>query len=426
MATKVEELRQKAVEQTAQLTEKLATYSDTPPTDEQLAELNAMKDERAVTLADIDRHSRAAAITAELRGSGGGIPAPIGRDDRGEERKPKLLSVGQRFVENADYQTWLKMVAPTGSIPESAKGLNSPPLKFRGMRELEMQAALLTGVSDTSAGAMVQTRYYPQLTELGRRPLTIRNVVTNLQTDSDLVEFVRVTTETNNAAAVAEATGASDGTGVKPESVLAFEKVTTAVKTVAHWIPATKRALSDAAQLRGLIDQFLRYGLEEELEDQMINGDGTGENFTGISNTTGVQAQAWDTNILTTTRKARRKVRTVGRRIPNAFLLHPEDWEVIDLLQDNEARYYAGGPFDTMAPRLWGLPVIESEALTQGVGYVGDFNVAVLWDREDAAISVSDSHSDFFIRNLVAILAELRAAFGVLKPNAIVEIDLTA
>ena len=40
--------------------------------------------------------------------------------------------------------------------------------------------------------------------------------------------------------------------------------------------------------------------------------------------------------------------------------------------------------------------------------------------------SVSDSHSDFFIRNLVAILAELRAAFGILKPNAIIEIDLTA
>jgi hypothetical protein len=42
------------------------------------------------------------------------------------------------------------------------------------------------------------------------------------------------------------------------------------------------------------------------------------------------------------------------------------------------------------------------------------------------SISVSNQHSDFFIRNLVAILAEMRAAFGVLRPAAFVETDLTA
>lgn len=38
---------------------------------------------------------------------------------------------------------------------------------------------------------------------------------------------------------------------------------------------------------------------------------------------------------------------------------------------------------------------------------------------------MTDSHLDFFVRNLVAILAEMRAAFGVVQPNAFVEIDLT-
>jgi hypothetical protein len=50
----------------------------------------------------------------------------------------------------------------------------------------------------------------------------------------------------------------------------------------------------------------------------------------------------------------------------------------------------------------------------------------VLWDREQASITISDSHANFFIRNMVAILAEMRAAFGVIQPNAFVEIDLTA
>jgi HK97 family phage major capsid protein len=233
-------------------------------------------------------------------------------------------------------------------------------------------------------------------------------------------------TSSRNAAPVAEATATSGGTGAKPESGLALEKVTTNVKTIAHWVPATKRALSDAGQIRTLIDSFLRYGLEEELEDQMVNGDGTGENFTGFSNVTGLGSQAYDTSLIVTSRKARTKVKTEGRAMANGYLMHPLDWEAFDLLKDGEDRYYFGGPLALGNPRLWGLPVIESEAATQGVGYVGDFRQLVLWDREQASIRVSDSHSDFFVRNLVAILGESRHAFGVFRPAAIIEIDLTA
>lgn len=432
MATKVEVLRQTASQKWDEFSAEMAKYADDNlPTEEQAKHIGELRSAATNAQRDLRQQEQYAKDVSDwqmqdeaIRQSRANAPLKTGFDD--ETKRPRPKSIGERFVELPAYKDWLKMVAPTGSIPDSAKGLHSPPLSFGGLRELEMQAALISGESSTSAGAFVTPAYYPGLTDLGRRPLTIRQVITNLQTGSDTVEFVRITTETNAAAAIAEATAAAGGSGVKPESTLAFERVSTPVKTIAHWIPATKRALSDAAQLRGLIDAFLRYGLEEELEDQIANGDGVGENFTGILNTSGTQAQAWDTNVLTTTRKARRKVRTVGRRVPNAFIMHPEDWEIIDLLQDNEARYIFGGPMVMGTPRLWGLPVIESEAVPLGTALVGDLSVCVLWDREEASITVSDSHSDFFIRNLVAILAELRAAFGILKPNAIVEIDMTA
>lgn len=127
-----------------------------------------------------------------------------------------------------------------------------------------------------------------------------------------------------------------------------------------------------------------------------------------------------------TYRKAKTKVRTVGRSIANAFLIHPTDLENLDLLQDNEGRYYFGGPSGSgTAQPLWNLPVVETEAVPVGTAYCGDFRKAVLWDREQATIQVTDSHLDFFVRNLVAILAEMRAAFGVLQPSAFVEIDVT-
>lgn len=332
----------------------------------------------------------------------------------------KGKSIGERFVTAPDYQAWLKQFG--GHVGETRKNLVSPPIMMGGIK------ALITGVSQTSAGALV----FPEdlgLRDAGgafQRPLTIRDVVTTGTTQGDTVEYVRVTGFTNAAAPVAEATATTGTSGTKPESALTLERVTTTVKTIAHWIPVTKRALSDAGQIRTLIDNFLRYGLDEELEDQMVSGSGAGENFTGFANISGVQAQAWDTDILTTTRKARTLVRLVGRATPTAYLLNPSDWQTIDLLQDNEGRYYYGGPAMLGAPRLWGLPVVESEAIPAGTGYVGDFRTLVLWDREQSSIQVSDQHSDFFVRNLVAILAELRAAFGAFRPSALVEIDLTA
>jgi HK97 family phage major capsid protein len=64
--------------------------------------------------------------------------------------------------------------------------------------------------------------------------------------------------------------------------------VQSTVKTIAHWIPATKRALADVGQLRTLIDARLQDGVNLRLDSQMINGDATGENLRGILNTTGV------------------------------------------------------------------------------------------------------------------------------------------
>ena len=335
----------------------------------------------------------------------------------------KGKSVGDQFVDSAEFKAFMSQF-PEGAdgqrrIPESAKGIHSAPVGFK---------TLITGDSATSGGAFVSTQQTGIYEGLGWRPFTIRDVVSIRQTNSDTVEYVRQSTRTNAAAPVPEAT-TTDTTGdedsVKPESAMAFAKVTAPVRTIAHWAPATKRALSDAAQLRGLIDQELRDGLREEEEDQIVNGDGTGENLEGIA-TVSTQTQAWDTDLLTTTRKARTKVRVTGRSQATAYLLNPADWERIDLLQDNENRYYFGGPMQLGTPTLWGLPVVESEAVTSGVGYVGDFRKCILWDREQANISVSDSHSDFFIRNMVAILAEERVAFGITRPTAIVEMDLTA
>ena len=356
-------------------------------------------------------------------------PAPGARDGlfpggggKSEERKLEAAakSMGLAFVESADWKEYLKTVAPHGQVSERQR-VQSPPAQVNALLK-----TLVTGAASGSGGAFVVNDQSGIYDPLGRRMLTLRDIVSVRQTTSDVVEYVRQLTRVNAAATVAEATATSGSTGTKPEGGMTFERVTAAVKTIAEWVPATKRALADAGQMRGIIDQELRADLEEELEDQILNGDGVGENFEGLDTVSGTQDQAYDTSLLKTTRKARTLVKTVGRAVPTAYVMNPSDWEAFDLLTDGETRYYFGGPSVLGNPRLWGVPVVECEAQAAGNAWLGDFRRIVIWDREQANISVSDSHSDFFIRNLVAILAEMRAAMGVIRPAAFVEVDLTA
>jgi HK97 family phage major capsid protein len=360
----------------------------------------------------------------DLRRPTGHLPMPgaNGKNGKSALGPATAKSLGAHFVESETWQAYVKAAAPGGRFPDG-QHVQSPPLRAADYLTLK---TLITGLAPTSGGAFVVPDQSGIFDPLGRRPVTLRSIVSVRQTTSDAVEYVRQVSRANAAAPVAEATATTGTSGTKPEGGFTFERVQELVRTIAEWVAATKRALSDAAQLRGIIDDELRADLVEAVDWQILNGDGTGENFTGLLHVDGTQEQLWDTNILTTTRKGRTKVLTPGRSVPSAYVLNPLDWETIDLLQDNEARYYFGGPSVIGTPRLWGLPVVETEAQTQGTGWVGEWRRIVLWDREEANVSVSDSHADFYIRNLVAILAELRATMGCIRPSAFVKLDLTA
>jgi len=356
-----------------------------------------------------------------------GVPADAG------DVKARVKSLGLTVVDSPEFKSMLSSF-PEGRIPAQGRVQTSPiPVK-----------ALFTGASSTSAGAFVVNERTDIVELLGRKPLTIRNLVSNRRTTSDAVEFVQESSHTNAAAVVAEATSAAartaaantttgavtftnaSGGGYKPEGSWAFAVVTANVKTIAEWVPVTKRALADVAQLEGLINDQLSDDVAEAEEAQILNGDGSGENFTGITATSGIQTQDWATDLFTTVRKGLTKLRTVGRVNPTALVLNPADAERIDLSKDGQNRYYYGGPQSIGQRTLWGVPIVESETQTEGTGLMGDFSKAVLWDREQTTVTMTDSHADFFVRNLVAILAEERLAFGVTRPKAFVTLDLTA
>ena len=351
----------------------------------------------------------------------------VGVPTDGGDVRARIKSLGLTVCDSPEFKAMLGSF-PEGRIPSKGR-VQSSPISVK---------SLFTGLSSTSAGAFVVNERTDIVDMLGRKPLTVRDLVAKRRTTSDAVEYVRQSSHTNAAAVVAEATSSAAptvvssvvtpnaGGGYKPEGSWAFEVVTTNVKTIAEWVPVTKRALADVAQLEGLINDELAADIAEAEEGQILNGDGSGENFTGITATSGIQTQAFSTDLFTSVRKGVTKLRTVGRVNPTALLVNPSDAEKIDLLKDANNVYYYGGPQVIGQRTLWGVPVVESETQTAGTALIGDFSKAVLWDREQTTVTMTDSHADFFVRNLVAILAEERLAFGVTRPTAFCTVALAA
>lgn len=376
-----------------------------------------------------------ATVLGDKPAEGGTAPeqksAPQAKERPTGGAKASPVSLGQAFIDSPAFKDLLQQ-APAGGYSQKSRVHSQLYRVEDSLLRSGAKALPLTGFADDSAGALIREDYRGFLSPFYERPLKFRQLVTNGSTTSDLITYAQMDNISIAATVVPEAVESDpiDGTtitdvigGLKPQSEMTFTAQETTVKTIAHWMAATKQALADASQIRTLIDNFLRYGVEEVLEDQMIGGAG-GTDFTGIANTSGIQTQTTGADMFVRTRQARRKVRIGGRANPTAYVFNPIDWETIQLLQDGNNQFYGNGPFGMGPDTLWGLPVVESEAVPAGTAYCADWRQAVLYDREAASIQVTDSHADFFTRNLVAILCELRAAFAVLRPSAFVKITV--
>jgi HK97 family phage major capsid protein len=264
----------------------------------------------------------------------------------------------------------------------------------------------------------------------------LRSVLINGTTTSDAITFIRELAFTNNAAGVLEAThtDAADETpvnaSVKPESALTFEQATAPVVTIAHWIPITRQTLQDASQLQAYVENRLLEGLKLEESDQLLNGTGAPD-LTGILQTTGIQDlddtyfsgaavndAGQDNEVFNRILRGRRMVRTTGRAQANFVVLNPADYENIITFTDADRGYFGSGPFSSgVMTTLWGMRVVEDEAMTAGFALVGDGRMAAVWDRMQSQIFI-DTIDDQFIRNMLTILAEERLALTVFRPAA--------
>jgi HK97 family phage major capsid protein len=337
------------------------------------------------------------------------------------ELQARMQSAEQSLV-NANKQHEPSVQQSAGDLVAAKMAEEGVTSSFRGSRRVEVPRAAITSVP-TSGGALVQTERVGVILAPQRR-LTIRDLVAPGTTGSNAVEYVRETGFTNNAAIVGEGLA-------KPYSELTFALENANVRTIAHLFKGSRQILDDAAALQSYIDARARYGLLLAEEAQLLYGNGTGNNLKGII----PQAQAYapPAGIVV---EAEQRIDRIRLALLQAMLaefpstgivLNPIDWAAIELLKDGEGRYIIGKPQDGTAPRLWNLPVVETQAIVQDQFLVGAFSLAAqIYDRMGIEVLVSTENDKDFENNMVTIRAEERLAFAVYRPEAFVTGDLTA
>lgn len=273
------------------------------------------------------------------------------------------------------------------------------------------------------------------------RTQRFRDLFPVASTDATLIQYMRVLGFLGgvNAARPVPERETVNGVqmfGLKPHTSLDFAPAEAPVRVIAHYEVAHRTVLADEPQLRSIVDNELLYGLRLAEDDQLLNGDGTGENILGLLNVPGIQhypgnpiptpspVQDGDT-VIDALRRAATRVYMADYE-PTGIVMHPFDFETVELQKDANGQYLAAVSITNGAEqRLWRLPVTTTPAMQQGTALVGAMGLgAKIYDREQSNIRVAEQHGDFFLRNAVAILAEERVGLVVPRPESFVLVNL--
>jgi len=277
----------------------------------------------------------------------------------------------------------------------------------------------LKQVTSAAAGALIRPQYETDIVALPQRRFTIRDLLPVVPIATSSVDYPKQQSRTNNAATVAE--GAA-----KPYSDYAWTNATAPVRVIAHLAKLTRQAMDDAPRLVAEVDAEMRYGLSLVEEAQLLNGNGTGQNLSGLM----TQATAYVAPITIAGATSLDMLRLA--MLQAALALYPadgivlsqQDWARIQLQKTTDGAYLFANPQGTVEARLWGLPVVDTPAMPVDAFLVGAFRFgATLYDRMGIEVLISTENADDFEKNLATMRAEERIALAVKRPGSFIAGD---
>jgi len=391
--------RHQSLQKKADLILATAERENRPLSDDEKSELTALERDMDSLASRIERTESDTSMMATLdkmtggsgtRGQKSGQTPMDGLPPRGE-------SWGETFTKHPAILEFLKAGIPTGG------SWSSPAVDLRATAVLE------------STSPIVEPQYLAQIIPSPTAPIVMSQLFAPGEATSGIITYMKETVVTNAADAVAE--GAA-----KPESTLTFAPVNEPLHKVATWLPASNEILEDVPQMLSYINARLRTFVLVKLDDELLNGSGTAPHMNGLLVRSDLTAPvAAGTSPIDAIAKQIAAVEAASQLPVDGIVLNSTDWLSMGLTKTTTGEYLAGNPFEQAGPKtLFGRAVALTPAMPQGTALVGSFRSGggQLFLHPNMRTAISNSHQDFFVKNLLALLAELRAALALYRPVA--------
>lgn len=373
------------------------------------ASMQAMKDENAKIQASMNE---AAAKTG--REAAEALATAKAAAEKLQGLAQSIVDMEQTLAEKvnkgqASIQSLGQLIIATDGFKAYAKGNGSGRFSFSANTIIGQE-----GSPPANSNVLVPEYRLPGIIPGAFRALRVADIIPTGTMTGNMMQVTRELAIVNNAAETAE--GAQ-----KPESSITFELKATPVATIATWLKVSKQILEDAPALASYIDNRLRYMVDYRYDSQLLNGDGTGQNISGVLDSGNYTAFTPLTGytILDNINKAIEQVRTDDYEA-TGIVLNPADWGNIERLKDTTGQYVVGNPLSPIMPSLWGKPVVVTNAMPAGKILVGAFNIShQIFNREGTVVEFFAQDVDNVQKNLVTVRAERRGLLATYRPSAV-------
>lgn len=264
--------------------------------------------------------------------------------------------------------------------------------------------------------------------------LTIAALLGSMATDSDHIAYM-----VEKVDAVAEGKPATVAeTGQRPFVRFdLFERVDENLREIAGMTKISETTINNAPYIRDIINNRLVRELQLVEEHQLLNGDGSGTNLTGLLNREGVQSQ--DISDAETTfnglLEAKQKVVANTGYAADSLVVNPADYVKLVLKADKNGQYFAGGPFMGQygnggvlsGPQIWGMSVVDTPSIAAGSYMLGNFSQAGTVLRHGGLrVNSTNSNSTDFENGLITLRVSETVGLMVSRPACLVKGELAA
>lgn len=275
--------------------------------------------------------------------------------------------------------------------------------------------------TDTNVEGAPSAGYKPYLTQTDtdparpyQRPLVVADLFSTGAITGTVLQYP-VFDELEGNAKMVEETGAAPQVHWK-DPVWKQDKI----GKVASFFGISEDMMDDLSWVIGEINDAAQYDLKLQEETQLLSGDGSENNLTGLFNR-GIQTMGQDAlSDADRLSKAALQITTTTNFQADAYVMNPLDFWKLTIAKDANGNYLNL----TDGAKLWNIPTVATAAITEGTALVGAFKSAKVLRKGGLVVKMTDSDTDDFLHFKQKCRVSERLGLQVKYPKAFVKVTL--